>query len=215
MKHIYYFLFSALALTGLCFQGHSQTNVETKPSIADLLRWQYEAITWGESTNGLQLGVARIASPTKKTPAKYSIEVYLCNTNQASLSGLVRAPEGHRLDVTLFDAQGKTVPRTIVGNAKCKSVGVITKAFLNQERNRTHGVLMLMTMTPMQYDSFDILDGFKIETAGTYKLVVHANLYKLAEFPDVEPIVLPEAVIKVSFSKADLDRLNSSKAKLQ
>jgi len=64
--------------------------------------------------------------------------------------------------------------------------------------------IILPPWTPYQYDKFDLLECFKIEKPGTNTLTVRAKLYKLASYPNIEPVVLPEVSIKLILTDSDL-----------
>jgi len=66
---------------------------------------------------------------------------------------------------------------------------------------------------PKLYDSFNLLDCFKVEKSGTNTLIVGGTIYKMYNEDGFRKVNLPSVSIQVLITQADLDSYRASMVK--
>jgi hypothetical protein len=191
-------LLLVILFAGVRFSSYGENDSN---SISESMKWLYESIRWGVSTNGLQVGVRRVM-PALGTSERIPVIVHLCNTNAVLVYGLLSIPANYRVDLSLFDSTGSPVGRTSAGNEICGPITPDVESLLKDERRP----LALPPSMPFQYQKFDVADIFSVTNPGSYTLVVHANLFRVGKYPEIERIYLPPTSLNLAITEADLEK---------
>jgi len=199
-----------------CSTIAQNTNINSTSAIDILVREIHDAATWGApATNGIQLGVAMFLGDSNKA-IKFGTSAYLYDSNVCA--GLIYPPNGYRLELSLRDADGHGVEKTGNGKAISKPMSILEKTQLlaKADLNAENKLNFLEPRGICRYESFYLLDCFKVVKPGTNTLTVGATIFKLK--PNgwgAFEIVLPPASIQVPITEADLDRYRASKRDAQ
>jgi hypothetical protein len=210
MKHILLTLFILVEVSS--FVANAQSTNGIPANIVAELKEMHDSAKWGApTTNGVQLGVAMYLGDDVRFK-KFGTSIYLYDTNLCG--GLIYPPNGYRLELTLRDANGHSVEKTENGKAISIPMGIFVKTKLLEKANiNTENKLNFLNPSEVyRYESFYLLNCFKVEKPGTNTLTVGTTIYKLK--PDgwgVFEIVLPPTSMQVPITQVDLDSYQASK----
>jgi len=165
----------------------------------------YDGITWGQATNGLQLGIAKtVPAPANHNQAlRCYVIVYLgVQPNSTFHAGLLPVPKGYRLSFSLTDPKGNKIARTNKGESHCKAVTALVRVQLQAARKGIN----LPPGRPYEYDNFSVPECFSVVKPGNYTLEIRANCFAVASYPNIAQIPLPPVRVPIEMLDADLDQ---------
>jgi hypothetical protein len=168
----------------------------------------------GATTNGLICGVAFAPASEKGSPIFY---VNIINTTTNWIRGYLNLPFEALASIALFDADGKSVSKTIVG----QRVGTWTQKqvedwFMEIYRKRTHAMTesgsitsTLWPLLPAQVSGeISIFQMFQIKQAGEYTLHLRMRFVRVEKDASgnrtFSTIWLPEVTAKVQILPQDI-----------
>ena len=157
-------------------------------------------ILWGETTNSLRVGIALPNGDTNKFNP-HRCQLYAINVSGTNLGrDWIRTKEPYRFQVRLFEKGGKEVPRKVIG----KLPDLTLPDNLNLHRLQRNdlafidGVLACRTNREVCLGSFSLLDMFRLERPGVYRLEAAGRVFKIEKDGRLTPISLPLISAEVS-----------------
>ena len=157
-------------------------------------------IVWGEATNQIKSGIY-IAPGDTNHFNRYRCDFYLVNASRTNMSYLWMRPKGRLIcSLTLYDKDGKEVPRSFMGKEKARplAVNLDTHHLDSEAIELVDGVLPLASNAPVCVSSINLIDQFTIGSPGDYHVEIRGRLYRITDTGKLAPFELAPLLIPVT-----------------
>jgi hypothetical protein len=149
-------------------------------------------ILWGETTNSLRAG---IGLPTRDTNQfnPHRCQLYVMNVSGTNMGrNWIRPKEPYRYQVRLFEKGGKEVTRAVIGNKPEVALpdNLNLHRLQRQDLNFIDGILTCPTNREVCLGSFSLLETFRVETPGVYRLEAVERLFRINDDGQLTPVFL-------------------------
>ena len=161
-----------------------------------------DSYTYGKATTGLRIFAYLPYQHSKMGPTMLETLVYIDSTNSEPVYGYAFPPVEYRFDLSLRDSSGKSVSRTMAGDAICRPVSDPVLSRIGRTRN---ALVFFPNRKFYVGKNFMLTEYFKITKPGIYNMTVGLRLYKIAKGDaDATPAELPAVTIPITVKDSEL-----------